>query len=367
MGIFNLFGKRTKEQPPQKNDRAGEAEELDIYSGIRVEVTTAEGRLLFVAKLLGLHGDKAELHLYSESEIGEDTEPLHAKIRGYSDHERKAVCMEGVITPGPQHIWQVEELTVVRTGNDRAFFRLDTNLDATATMFSGLSMGEKPCKLLNISVGGASVSSECRYHEGDKFLLKVRLLEDRPESAMFAQIVRVIEKEGTPIEYGCQFLELTEADQEKITRNIFAAQRQKRGGTPPPDRSGPGANHPEYIRGPAPEKRAFLSTDQHGTVFSARLAVEPARSGIPSAAGPEHSGQPGPLHVYARRQVCVIPRTHAKSFRPPFGRGLKLNVYGAPSRPVYRKPVIIGRAGGHRGPPLQALLLGTGGIPAPSF
>ena len=58
MGIFNLFGKRTKEQPPQKNDRAGEAEELDIYSGIRVEVTTPEGRLLFVAKLLGLHGDK---------------------------------------------------------------------------------------------------------------------------------------------------------------------------------------------------------------------------------------------------------------------------------------------------------------------
>ncbi len=196
---------------------------------MRVEVTTDTGQILFVAKLLGLHGDKAELHQYSESEIAEDAESIHARIRGYSDHERKAVYMEGVITPGPKHIWQVEELTVARVGNDRAFFRLETNLEATATMFSGLAMGEKPCRLLNISVGGASVGSEYRYHEGDKFLLKVRLLEDRPESVMFAQVVRVIAKDAEEFEYGCRFLELTEADQEQITKNIFAAQRKKRG------------------------------------------------------------------------------------------------------------------------------------------
>ena len=44
------------------------------------------------------------------------------------------------------------------------FIALETNLDATATMFSGLAMGEKPCKLLNISVGGARIASEFRYH-----------------------------------------------------------------------------------------------------------------------------------------------------------------------------------------------------------
>lgn len=229
MSLLELFRKRAKERPPQEDKDTNGTEELDIYSGMRVEVTTAAGQILFVAKLMGLHGKKAELHQYSEFEIVKDVETIHARIRGYSDYERKAVYMEGIITPGPKHIWQVEELTIVRVGNDRAFFRLTTNLDATATMFSGLSMGEKPCKLLNISVGGASVSSEYRYHEGDKFLLKVRLLEDRPESAMFSQIVRVVEKDEGKFEYGCRFLELTEVDQEQITRNIFAAQRQKRG------------------------------------------------------------------------------------------------------------------------------------------
>lgn len=225
MNLLKLFGKRAEE--PVKEEEP--EEELDVYSGMRVEVTDADGRMLFVAKLLGLRGSQAELHQYSESDLPQEEEPLPVKIRGYSDRKRKAVYMEGAITPMPQHKWSVTELRVCKVENDRAFFRLETNLDATATMFSGLAMGERPCKLLNISVGGASISSEHRYHEGDKFLLKVKLLEDRPESAMYSKVVRVIEKDGGAYEYGCRFLELTEADQEQITRNIFAAQRKKRG------------------------------------------------------------------------------------------------------------------------------------------
>ncbi len=228
MNLFNLFGKRVKEQQSQESKEAGGAAEFEIYSGMRVEVSTFEGQLLFVAKLLGVHGSKAELHQYSEIEVPQKEEPLHVRIRGYSDHDKKAVYMEGVITPMPKHIWQVDELTVVRIGNDRAFFRLSTDLDATVTMFSGLEMGEKPCKMLNISVGGACISSGYRYHEGDKFLLKVRLLEDRPESVMYSQVLRVIEKDDQKYEYGCQFLELTEDDQKQIIQNIFAVQRQKR-------------------------------------------------------------------------------------------------------------------------------------------
>ena len=227
MNLFNLFG-RKPDVPPKEAEKETGGDELEIYSGMRVEVTALDVRVLFVAKLMGLHGNQAELHEYLEASPLRTEEPYPVRIRGYSDWERKAVYMEGMIAPLPQNKWSVTELKVVRAGNDRAFFRLDTNLNATATMFSGLAMGEKPCKLLNISIGGACISSECRYHEGDKFLLKVRLLADRPESAMFSQVMRIIERGGAKFEYGCRFLELTEEDQEKITQNIFAAQRQKR-------------------------------------------------------------------------------------------------------------------------------------------
>lgn len=226
MKLFDLFGRKA-ESP----ETEAEEDDLEIYSGMRVEVTAVDGRILFVAKLIGPHGDRAELHQYSEAAISQVEEPLPVRIRGYSDRDRKAVYMEGAITPLPEKKWSVAELKVCRVGNDRAFFRLDTNLEATATMFSGLTMGERPCRLLNISVGGACISSEHRYHDGDKFLLKVRMMEDRPESAMFAEVVRVIEKDGGRFTYGCRFLELTDADEEQITQNIFAAQRKQRGST----------------------------------------------------------------------------------------------------------------------------------------
>ena len=226
MKLFDLFGRRQKEQPPQREHE--EDKELQIYSGMRVEVTAPDGRLLFVAQLRNLREKGAELYLYSESALPPDSEPLPACIRGYNDHNRKAVYMEGVISPMPQNIWKVEELVVRRVGNDRAFFRLDTNLDATATMFSGLSMGERPCKLLKISVGGACITSETPYHEGDKFLLKVKLLADRPESVIYSEVMRIIHKDKDKVEYGCRFLELTEEDETKITQNIFTVQRQQR-------------------------------------------------------------------------------------------------------------------------------------------
>ena len=197
MSLLDLFKKKAPE-PPQKAAKPDDAEEMEIYSGMRVEVTDTKDIFLFVAKLLGLRGSQAELHQYSEDEIPfpADQEPMPVKIRGYSDHERKAVYMEGRISPLPHRVWAVTELRVSRVANDRAFFRLETNRDATVTMFSGLEMGEKPCKLVNISIGGACISSERRYHEGDKFMLRVKLVEDRPESVMFSQVKRVIEKDG---------------------------------------------------------------------------------------------------------------------------------------------------------------------------
>ncbi len=286
MRLFGLFGKGSKEQPKENEQKTEENSQAEItaYSGMRVEVTTFEGELLFVAKLVNLRENQAVLQQYSETERSKEIlrqyteeeedgktqeagsganagpeslevvfarmlaeqaekeqdseekkqkEPLHVRIRGYNDHERKAVYMEGFITPEEKHTWKVEELTVTRIGNDRAFFRLETNLDAVVTTFGGFSAREQDCKMLNISVGGARILSEQLYHEGDKFLLKVQLLEDRPMSVMFCEVLRVFEREDSKYEYGCRFLELNEEDQDKITQNIFAAQlaerRKKRG------------------------------------------------------------------------------------------------------------------------------------------
>lgn len=231
MKLFDWFGRKSKSKQSEKSEETASTASFEVYSGMRTEVTDFDGRMLFVAKLMNLWRDTAQLYQYSESELSPESDPVRVRIRGYNDSERKAVYMEGVITPKPDHIWQVDELIVTKLTNERAFFRLDTDLDATITTFIGLQAGEKDCKLLNISVGGARIGSEDKYEEGDKFMLKVKLLADRPVSTMFCQVLRVIEKDDSKFEYGCQFLEMTEEDQEKITRNIFAAQTQKRRGS----------------------------------------------------------------------------------------------------------------------------------------
>lgn len=235
MGLLNLFKHKTREPSPAPNPPEDE-EEISVYSHMRVEVTTTDGQMLFVAKLMYPRRNTAELHQFSEIEVPllrdrSEMEPLPVHIRGYHDRLRKAVYMEGVITPQPKCVWLVAQFSVTRLGNDRAFFRLDTDQEASVTKFGGRNAGVHACRLLNISVGGACISSDQQFWEGDKLLLTIKLLEDRDPSIMYCQVLRIIEKEDAPTQYGCQFLELNEADQDKITESIFTAQRKSRGGS----------------------------------------------------------------------------------------------------------------------------------------
>lgn len=224
MGFFTLLGKGETETSAKTADWEG----LDVYSGMRVEVTTDEGQPLFMARFFWLRGNKGKLHQYSEFEMKQDMEPIRVNIRGYSDYVRKVVYMKGVIASGANPIWEVEELSVVRSGNDRAFFRLDTNIDATVTMFTGLEIGEKPCRLVNVSAGGVCFESQYRYHKSDTLLLKFKLLEDSQMSVAYCKIVRVTEKGEKNSEYGCEFLELTEDARTELAKDIFAIQCKMR-------------------------------------------------------------------------------------------------------------------------------------------
>lgn len=233
MGLLDLIKKKDKDAKAESAEAAKSQHALAEYANMRVEVTTFQGLLLFVATLRNLEDDTGDLYQSSTSDVSnesvKDAEPIQVRIRGYHEKTRKAVYMEGLITPQPHHVWKAENLVVTGTGNDRAFFRLDTNIEATATTITGPEAGDYPCRLLNISVGGARIASERTYEKGEKFLLKVRLLKDRDMSAMFCQVVRIIDMGERGFEYGCQFLELNEADQDRITENIFAIQRKQRG------------------------------------------------------------------------------------------------------------------------------------------
>lgn len=223
VGLFGMFRKKEPEKAPP----AAESRPV-VYSGMRVEVAKPDGRILFAGKLMDYRGNQAKLYQFIEIDVDIGEEPVEVKIRGYNDKTRMAVYMNALIFPQPNHVWQVEKLVVEREENDRAFFRLELDTEATVTTFGGFGSGEYVCRLVNISVGGVCIRTDYAHQKGDKFLLRVQLLEDRDFSTMYCQVVRVTPREQGGFEYGCRFLELTEKDETRITQNIFEFQRKKR-------------------------------------------------------------------------------------------------------------------------------------------
>lgn len=224
VGLLDVFRKKepVKAQPAV-------IEEPEVYAGMRVEVSAMNGNILFGGKMMNRQGERATVYQYAQFGPIPDESVFRVQIRGYNERTRKAVHMEGTVTAQPQHVWAVEELKVIRSGNERAFFRLETDLDATISVLGrGFGIGEHPCKMLNISIGGVCVRTDLRQYEGDKLLLKVQLMEERDVSLMFCQIVRVIENGDGTFSYGCRFLELNREDEERISYNIFSAQQKKR-------------------------------------------------------------------------------------------------------------------------------------------
>ena len=230
MALFGLFGKKAGKAEAAPVKKEAEPAFLEDYAGMQAEVTDTEGRLLFVAKLLGLQENQGDLHLLSEAFVSREMEePLPVRLRGYSSRKSKAAYLEGTILPAEDdQIWRVENLTLVKLENDRSFFRMDVAMDASLTAVGRPGAEEEPCKLVDLSVGGVRIASPNQHQIGERLLLSVDLTSGKAPSTMLCQVLRVIGQERD-YEYGCRFIELNDADEDRIMQIIFALQRKESG------------------------------------------------------------------------------------------------------------------------------------------
>lgn len=228
MGLFGLFGKKAAKAdlPPVEPAPAF----LEDYAGMQAEVADLEGRLLFTAKLLGVEEDRGNLQLLSAASVPQEVEnPLPVRLRGYSIRKSKAAYLEGEIRPSEDEgIWRVEKLTLSRLENERSYFRMDVAMDAGLTPVGRPGAEEEPCKLVDLSVGGVRIASTNRHQIGERLLISVELTPGKAPSTILCQILRVVGQEQD-YEYGCRFIELNDADEDRIVQIIFALQRKQSG------------------------------------------------------------------------------------------------------------------------------------------
>ena len=148
---------------------------------------------------------------------------------GYGSSQAKEAPIEGEIASEHDFFWRREDLKLVRVKNDRAFFRLETNIKALVVPMERFGAGEIPARLMNISAGGVGIGTKCQCCQEDKLLLKVRLLAGEEEWNLFCQIVRFEERGSAGFVYGCRLIELTEKEEETLMESIERLRYELRG------------------------------------------------------------------------------------------------------------------------------------------
>lgn len=224
MGLFDAFRKKPWEKRADEAYKRAMREDLEVYSGMRVEVTSSDGRIFLVARLLELRGDRAQLEPGANGSLmTRSDDPLNVILRGYSSKENRTVLLEGTIRAGADKLWQVEHLSLLEQRDEhRAHIRVETNMEGSFTLPDRPGVPEERCEIKNMSMGGICIGSRARRDVGDKFLLRIDQLFELKDTALNCQILRISDRKPGYFEYGCRFTNLNDEEERRLFRAMYA-------------------------------------------------------------------------------------------------------------------------------------------------
>lgn len=224
MGLFDAFRKSPKEKRTEEAHKRAMKEDMEVYSGMRVEATSEDGRVFFVARLLDLRGDRAQLEPGADGSLmTRSDEPVKVTLRGYSSKEGRAVSMEGSVRVGAGKLWQVENLALQDSqAEHRVNVRVEIDIPGSFTVEGRPGVPEESCQIRNMGMGGACLSSQARRDVGDKLCLRIERLLELDNTPLSCQIVRIEERKSGSFVYGCRFADVDEEMERRLFRAMYA-------------------------------------------------------------------------------------------------------------------------------------------------
>ncbi len=231
MSFFKAFFKTKSPAPnppeatPQKPPEPVEKQDIpELYTGMKVEVLSPHNNLLFVG-VLNIHDGILEVHPENDGLLPLADYQQAIKLRGFQKNSQ-AFTLNGSVGQSSAEFWRIENLKFLQSKDSRAFFRQNANVKAEILPKTHYKGQEKmPCKILDISAGGARVLGSPGFQDGDLFILEVSLISEDESFSMTCQVRHAAEV-GRDMEYGCQFVGLPEKEQERLLQTIFALQRK---------------------------------------------------------------------------------------------------------------------------------------------
>lgn len=219
--------------------KRGREEESELPEGLRLEVLKYNGDLYFVGSLEWAREGVYQVTTDDESELPYIEYGTQVKLRGR--HKNEAIFVEGTIVGSSDEMWRIEQTRTVRGMDKRAFFRQNAKVDVMVTCANELRDGEGGCgntplgecfsaTIMNLSAGGAQIVTNASFEKDDWVSVIDAMLLPEEEPFTFLCVVRRRsdwEKDKSMLVYGCEFLEMGTAEQDRLQKAILALQRKE--------------------------------------------------------------------------------------------------------------------------------------------
>lgn len=208
---------------------------LEVEVGMLLEVLTENNEVIFRARVTDFDGDAIRI----ENDNGGEVPPVmynsEYKLRGHLSDDRRVVY-HGTVCGSTSTMWKMDQLANWFSWEKREFFRQNISVEARVTRvkWAGEGKDDPPhkedqfkCKLLDVSGGGVMIACDAAYNRGDQ--LRVGNVELLPgtEPFSFRCSVRRAEQARYTNLYGCQFLNMSPSEQDRLVRAIFTLQREE--------------------------------------------------------------------------------------------------------------------------------------------
>lgn len=207
---------------------------LNVEVGMLLEVLNSSNEILFRARVEEFNGDSMKIVNESGGPMPVVMYNTEFKLRGHTNNQ--TTIYHGTVCGSTATMWKLDQITNWSTWERREFFRQNISVEALVQRVKSVhdKEGDTPlrgptvkCKLLDVSGGGVLLGCDQNYEWGDE--LRVGHAEIIPGSEPFSfhcTVRRAQEARYTNL-YGCQFLNINPAEQDRLIRAIFLLQREE--------------------------------------------------------------------------------------------------------------------------------------------
>lgn len=226
MGLFDAF----KKKAAPSSAKVEEETFPEFRGGMKVEVLTPANALIFVGKLVRFRDKAVEIRAESMGVVPRAIYNQKVKLRCFQ-RDGDTYTLNGVVAQNNHEFWCIEQLEHLQSSENRSFFRQNTLAEGFIRPYASSKGAKIPCKVLDISAGGARVQTERLFTQNETFSLEASLL---PRDEPFCVTCRVMRVTARPTpgsitqkyEYGCRFEDVPPREQERLLQSIFTLQRK---------------------------------------------------------------------------------------------------------------------------------------------